>query len=361
MSLNNNTKNEQNIKECQNCGKTLNIFMKKCPFCNEEINENKTTITKGLNDKFKEKEINIEFNLRSIVNELDYKKDYENSTIELEDEKYQYLQSDLSNNNYKKIEEIIKFYKDDINKFKDNGKHHLETAGAEELQEIIAKFNNVVNMCNKYKKFVKNNQLENKLDKIIILYNNEINYIKKYFVLPLYEAEKILASSRIAKNLLNIISIFFFYVLFSKLPFIDNLYNKIATFAITLGKDVNIELAICDINTFVSFMASLGITEILFAYYISFTIKNRNFKVDKHKNYEPIYYFVPVLFFVSLYKPIFSYIYNILFVIYLIKLNITSFFAKNLSFKCLIARILTIIISIFITICLIISLIHIHI
>lgn len=326
---------------CNVCGKENSIVDKKCSFCDNDITQEYKFL--DYEKEFKEKEINIQFNLRSIVNELDYKRDYENNAIDLVDEKYQYLQSDITKKNKEKIKSIIIFYNDKLSNFIKNERHKLETAGTEDLQEIIMEFNNIVNICNKYKKFINDKKIENELQNTIIKYNKEINYIKKYFVLPLYEADKILAASRLAKNLINIMSICFCYFIVSKIPFMITIYTAIANLFITAGQGVNFNLAMCDIKAFASFFIGLGLTEVLFAYYISFTIKNRNFKVDKHKNFEPIYYFVPVFFVLSLYNPILSYIYNLWFLFYIVKTVVVSLLASRFAPQWLIVKIITII------------------
>lgn len=339
------------MKNCKICGKSITSYKDNCSFCNAPLLTQNARIediivTPGLNDEFKDNEINIEFNLRNIVNELDYKKDYENNAIELAPEEFQYLQSDITEKNIEKVKENIKFYNDELNNFIKNEKNRLETAGAEDLQQIIAKFNNVVNTCNKYKKFINNKDIQISLDNIIFKYNKEINYIKKYFVLPLYEADKILAASRLAKNLINISSICIMYFFVSKLPFINTIFTFIVELFKDAGKGMNTELALCNINAFVSFMGSLGLTEVIFAYYISCTIKNRNFKVDKHKNFEPIYYFVPVIFVLSLYSPLFSYFFNGWFIFYIIKTVWVSFITNRFSPQWLMVKFTTILISV---------------
>lgn len=333
--------------QCKICGKTVeNLDI--CPLCGSKLSDQNEIddnyITKGLNEKFQDKKIDIKFNLRQIVNELDYKKDFENDAIELVDEKYQYLQSDITEKNYEKIKENIKFYINDLNNFKKNEKHKLEIAGTEDLQEIISKFNDVINICTKYKKFVPDNKIKSDLDNVIREYDKEVNYIKKYFVLPLYEADKILAASRLAKNLLNLISIFFIYFVLSRLPFVQHIYDMIGTFFANVG-NLSPNLFLSNIKAFASYMIGLGLTEVLFAYYISFTIKNRNFKVDKNRNLEPIYYFVPVLFFLSLYANIFAYFYNLLFITYIVKVIISSLRQKRFLPNWIIVKIATTIIG----------------
>lgn len=320
---------------CKKCGKTINDFDKTCSFCDSIISSQPENsdyeITEGLNEKFIDKKINIEFNLRTIVNELDYKKDFENDAIELVDEKYQYLQSDVTKKNYEKVKSNIKYYQDDLNNFRKNGKHKLEIAGTEDLQEIIAKFNSVVNMCNKYKKFIPDKTIVSELDHVIYDYNKEINYIKQYFVLPLYEADKILAASRLAKNLINVSCIFFIYFILARIPFMQEIHNGLHILFGNVGSGLTKTMFTADFKAFSSYIIGLGATEVLFAYYISFTIKNRNFKVDRHKDYEPIKYFVPVFFFVSLYAPILTYGYNIWFIAYLIKTCAVSFVQNRIA------------------------------
>ena len=335
---------------CKNCGKTITLFDKYCPFCNSLISEQKEIendyiITPNLNEKFKDEKLDIKFNLRSIVNELDYKKDFENDAIELTDEKDQYLECNVTDDNFKKIKYNIDYYIKDLNDFKKDGKHHLETAGAEDLQELIAKFNDVINTCNKYKKFVNRKDLIIKLDKIINDYDTEVNYVKKYFVLPLYEADRLLAQSRIIKNFINMLTLFICYFSFSHIQFFQEIFNFIRILFQGAGKPITDAMFYSDINAFAAFVASLGLTEIIFAYYISFTIKNRNFKVDKHKNYEPIKYFVPVIFIVSLYAPILTYISNVIFLIYLAWLSIQSFRQKRFTPLWLGLKIATIVIA----------------
>lgn len=334
------------MNHCKTCGKTIKVYTDNCSFCGAPISTqnhriNETIITPNLNEEFIDKKIDIKFNLRSIVNELDYKRDYENNVIELTEEKYQYLQSDITEKNIEKVKENIEFYLNEIDDFVKNQRIKLEVAGAEDLQEIISKFNYVVNICNKYKKFVNNKQIEKDLDWVIFKYNKEIDYIKKYFVLPLYEADKILAASRLAKNLINTSCICFTYFFVSKIPFFNAIFMFIVNTFKSAGSGMNEALTLCNINAFASFMISLGLTEVLFAYYISCTIKNRNFKVDKHKNWEPIYYFIPVLFALSLYNPILSYIFNGWFIFYLVKTVWVSLVANRFAPQWLLVKVST--------------------
>lgn len=336
-------------KICKQCGKEISAFDKYCSFCNsllsEQPEDQDVIITEGLNDKFKDKKLDVKFNMRAIVNELDYKKDFENDAIELTNEKYQYLQCNVTEKNYEKIKYNIDYYLKDLEDFKQNDRHRLETAGAEDLQELIAKFNNVINNCNKYKKFVKRKDLITKLDKVINGYLEQVNYVKKYFVLPLYEADRLLAQSRIMKNFINVLTLFICYFSFSHIEFFQNIFNAIRKFFMGAGKPITDAMFYSDINAFASFVAALGLTEVIFAYYISFTIKNRNFKVDRHKNYEPIKYFVPVIFFVSLYAPILTYIANIIFLVYLAFLSIQSFKQKRFAPHWMAIKIATVVIS----------------
>ena len=65
--------------QCKICGKTVEN-LDTCPLCGSKLSDQNEIddnyITEGLNEKFQDKKIDIKFNLRQIVNELDYKKDF---------------------------------------------------------------------------------------------------------------------------------------------------------------------------------------------------------------------------------------------------------------------------------------------
>jgi hypothetical protein len=184
------------------------------------------------------------------------------------------------------------------------------------LQKIVADFNDVVNMCNKYKKMTDNKAINLKADNIIDLYNKEIHYVKKYFILPLYDSEDLLAGSRMAKTFINVISLMIGYFVVVKIPGITNLQDFI-TSIMTHVTSGSLELRQGNLQSLIAVCFAVWLTNILFTFYIGATIKNKNFQVDKNKSYEIILTFAIIGWAVSTYHQAIAVSYNVIMMIYI--------------------------------------------
>ena len=335
-------------KYCKVCGYTVDISDTNCPFCNSSIKEQdeiKDTfvITPKLKDLFNEEKIEIKFNEKSIVNDVDIDLglDKKNNVKNVK-HKDEYLQIDITNNNIERVKELLSFYEENLQEYINTKKKNLENLGIRELQEYIEEFNKIVNLCNKYKKIIKSNTVKQRINNIIKNYNKEIHYIKKYFILPLYDSEDILNGSRIAKNFINIIALLISYFVISKVSLLEPVY---AFFIKFLEQPVIIpyDLKIGNLNTLVSIPFSIWLTNILFTFYIELTIKNKNFKVDKDKSYEVILTFTVIGYLVSIYHISLSLFYNGVFILYILYLVLVNIKTKKRGLNWLFVKIASII------------------
>ena len=331
---------------CNNCGST--IINNHCPICNDEL-------IKLNNDKldvlFKEEKLKIEFNLKNILNDVDYRNEYENVSIKEAEDSKQYHGHDLSERNEQNISSINKFYNRSIEQYIKKQKCNLELMDINMLQAHVASFNDVVNNCDKFKKMSTNKNNQILLRNTIKKYNDEIHYIKKYFILPLYDIDNIFNKSRLAKNLFTIISIFLMYFIFCKTPLFDMFYHFIHIFTGSYTDEIPEIAKLHNCMAMVSAVSSIGISELMFQFYIKYEVHNNNFQVDKNKNYEIHLAVILLGYVVACLIPFFAYVYNWLLILYMLFFCINSLVVKKWDVGAIIVKasmfLMTIIVAIF--------------
>ena len=200
-------------------------------------------------------------------------------------------------------------------------------------------------MCNKYQKIVSNGIIKNNILSTIKNYNKEIHYIKKYFILPLYDSEDLLNGSKMAKNFIYLISLILGFFLIAKIPLLEKPYEFILTF-LKHPMPINTNLKYGNIYTLVSVPFAIWFTNIMFTFYISITIKNKNFQVDKDKSYEALLMFTLVGFFAATYHPSIAILYNLFFMIYVIYITILNVKTKKRGLNWFFVKIASIILAI---------------
>ena len=266
---------------CNNCGLEIEENSV-CPLCK---NGTENIINGDFSNLFKEEKINIDFNIKNILNDVDFKNEFENIAVQEAALKDQYLEKDLSALNIDKISIINDYYMKSIDIYKTKQKKNLELFDVTMLQSHVASFNEIVNNCNKFKKMVDDVALKNKLDNTIKTYNKEIHYIKKYFILPLYDMEGLLNRSKIVKFLLTLVSILIILIA-TKMPFFEPIYKFVQYFTAYWSDKVDLTLKTILIGNSLSVIGSVYLAEILFQIFLNITIKNKNFQVDKNKRYD---------------------------------------------------------------------------
>lgn len=334
-------------KICKNCGYHISPEITTCPFCGDNIErqdllEQSYIITPKINDLFKEEKVNIKFNTRSIVNDVDAMLDpeYETLTLKTASKENQYLGADVTPQNMDRIDSILAFYHEEINNYRKKQKNELESMGISALQKIVADFNDVVNMCNKYKKMTNSKPLHLKIDNTIELYNKEIHYVKKYFILPLYDSEDLLAGSRMAKTFINVIGLLLGYFVLVKLPGITTVEQWI-TNLMTHATSGSEALRMGNLQSMISVAFAIWFTNIVFSFYISATIKNRNFQVDQGKSYEIILTFAIIGWAVSTYNQYIAIFYNVIIMLYIAYFAFINLTKKKRGLNWFIVRIAT--------------------
>lgn len=337
---------------CKNCGLTVEDNEDICPFCDANILEQKNIkenfiITPDLNEQFKNKNITINFNIRNIINDVDaYSSDNDNLEIAEANIKDQYLQSDITSKNQERIFELIDYYNDKLNNFKNKDKKELETKSISQLQEYVTQFNNIVNLCNKYKKIIPDKNKKSIIKNTIKSYNKEIHYIKKYFILPLYESEDLLAGSRIAKNFIQLIGLLISYFVICNIDKVNDLVNIVIKYTEHAQTPVKHILRVVGVYNLISIPFSIWFTNIVFSLFIMYTIKNKNFQVDKDKSYEALLVYTLVGFFATQYNNQITILYTISFMIYILYLTFTNIRLKKKGLNWFITKIATIILCI---------------
>ena len=262
---------------CKNCGLKVND-QNICPFCGTAIG---SVSNEDYNDIFKEEKMQIDFNIKNILNNVDYRNEFENIKVEAASKKDQYNGMDLIPENIEKIDIIDDYYNDSVNIYKKNQKKNLELFDIQMLQSHVASFNETVNNCDNFKKMVPEEAIQDKLDKTIKSYNKEIHYIKKYFILPLYDFDGLLNRSKIVKCLITLLSICICNLLLT-LPVFSGVFSLIHMWCegfVEVFPRTVIKLSL-------SVLGSIYLAEILFQLFLNITIKNKNFQVDKNKKFD---------------------------------------------------------------------------
>ena len=328
---------------CNNCGlkiKDVNI----CPFCGNNPNEK---IAFDYTDLFKEEKINIDFNLRNILNDVDFQNEYENLQVKEANISEQYQEFDLTDSNIDNIITINNYYNKSLEIYKTKQKKNLELFDITMLQSHVASFNEIVNNCNKFKKMVQDNKIKSDLNLTIKKYNKEIHYIKKYFILPLYDTPGLLNRSRIVKALIDIVSVLFLYIFISKTGIADLVVKPILYFSASWGPVSDLQ-KLNALKYCVSSLAGIYLSEILFQIFINITIKNKNFQVDKNKKYD-IHLAVGLIGLVLVcLKPIFFIIYSLIFAGYIIYKLIKCISTKKWNFESILEKIFALASSVYI-------------
>ena len=319
---------------CNNCGLEIKENSV-CPLCNNGT-ENK--IDGDFSNLFKEEKVNIDFNIKNILNDIDFKNEFENITVQEAALKDQYLEKDLSAVNIDKISIINDYYMKSIEIYKTKQKKNLELFDVTMLQSHVASFNDIVNNCNKFKKMVDDVALKNKLDNTIKAYNKEIHYIKKYFILPLYDTEGLLNRSKIVKLLLTLVSILLVLIV-TKLPFFDMIYNFVQYFTSYWSDKVDFTLKTILIGNSLSVIGSVYLTEILFQIFLNITIKNKNFQVDTNKRFDILTAVALVSLPLSFLNIYISYATMAIFAIYTIVLTIKCFLIKKWNLESILEKV----------------------
>lgn len=266
--------------KCKSCGLEINTNI--CPFCgtNQESFTNK-----DFDDIFKEEKIEIDFNIKNILNDVDFRNEFENIKVQEANIENQYLECDLNDINIEKIVKINDYYVSSLDVYKKKQKKNLELFDIQMLQSHVASFNNIVDNCNKFKKMVPDKKIKKALDITINSYNKEIHYIKKYFILPLYDTPGLLNRSKIVKLLCDVASIFiiFFALMATKLS--DKISGVVVWFTSNWGDTTDTQKIIATTYC-IAVLMGIYLSEILFQIFLNITIKNKNFQVDKNKRYE---------------------------------------------------------------------------
>lgn len=266
---------------CKTCGLELKNFPI-CPFCG---NDKDYDSLEDFSNLFTEEKVKIDFNMKNILNDVDFRNEYENISVKEADISKQYLEMDLNAVNIDKINIINDYYVKSIEIFKKKQKKNLELFDIQMLQSHVASFNEIVNNCNKFKKMVPDQKIKNNLDKTIKLYNTEIHYIKKYFILPLYDTPGLLNRSKIVKLVLDVFSIALIYSILYFTGLINLIGRGIHYFTEHWSAVTELQKSL-SFNFCVSTLGSIYISEIFFQLFLNLTIKNKNFQVDKNKKYE---------------------------------------------------------------------------
>ncbi len=267
--------------KCNNCGTIINTNI--CPFCGTNQEDFKKEDYSNL---FSEEKIRIDFNIKNILNDVDFRNEFENITVKEASLDKQYLECDLNDINIEKIVKINDYYLSSLDIYKKKQKKNLELFDIQMLQSHVASFNEIVNNCNKFKKMVPDEKIKNKLDNTINLYNTEIHYIKKYFILPLYDTPGLLNRSRIVKLLLEVFSVFAVYFLLTKTLLIEKIGSVVIWFTASWNGDSTDAQKLTALAYCIATLSGIYIAEILFQIFLNITIKNKNFQVDKNKQYE---------------------------------------------------------------------------
>ena len=318
--------------KCNNCGLELNTQI--CPFCGHDSS---SLPDSDYSELFKEEKIDIKFNMRNILNDVDYKNEFENIQVKEAELSKQYLEKDLSQDNIEKVKEINSYYKKSLEIYKTKQKKNLELFDITMLQSHVASFNDIVNNCNKFKKMVDDKILKNELESTIKSYNKEIHYIKKYFILPLYDTPGLLNRSKIVKLLLEVLSVAFLYSLFLYTGLVDLVGKPINYFTEHWGP-VTPESKALAIDYCLSILGGIYLSEVLFQVFINITIKNNNFQVDKGKKYEIHLAVCLIGLVLSCLRPAFFIGYTIAFFGYILFKTLKCIFVKKWNIESIIEK-----------------------
>lgn len=266
--------------KCNTCGIEINTNI--CPFCGNKQDE---VFQKDLESLFKEEKIQIDFNIKNILNDIDFRNEFENIKVQEASLDKQYLECDLNDINIKKIVKINDYYTSSLDIYKKKQKKNLELFDIQMLQSHVASFNNIVDNCNKFKKMVPDEKIKKALDKTIKDYNIEIHYIKKYFILPLYDTPGLLNRSKIVKLLCDIFSIFVIFFTLMTTKAADKI-GGVVTWISYGWSNTTDQQKIVAVAYALSVIGGIYLSEVLFQIFLNITIKNKNFQVDKNKRYD---------------------------------------------------------------------------
>ena len=325
---------------CEKCG--FEFEDAKCPVC-EGVD------ISDIDTLFKEEKIDINFNLKTIVNDVDYRNEYQNVEVKDADEKFQYKGKDLTDTNIKRLHEINDFYLSRLTRYKTGTKKLLETFDVPKLQALVASLNEVVNKCSRFMKMTGNAELKKKFKNTIKLYNAEIHYVKKYFILPLYDTPGLLNRSKIVKCLLVIVSVLLVYIIMSLkhngVYLLNPLYKMVDWWTQAYPPHFSLETKAFVVMNALSISASPFIANVFFDIFLSITIKNKNFLVDKGKKYEKLIAFYLLSIVLSILNIYLLYGFYAAFIFYLMFFPFKCLAVKKWNTESIIEKVLCFVIS----------------